>query len=102
MQQNFPVKSNATELLFLQLSMKSLSKEGTAGIVFPEGILFQANNAFAEVKKTLLEDFNVHTIVSLPAGVFLPYSGVKTNIVFFSRRGRRPGSWICALCPALR
>ena len=101
-QQNFPVKSNATELLFLQLFMKSLTKEGTAGIVFPEGILFQANNAFAEVKKTLLEDFNVHTIVSLPAGVFLPYSGVKTNIVFFSRRGRTQSIWYYEVNPSYK
>lgn len=41
----------------------------------PEGVLFQTNNAFKNVKKELLENYNVHTIVSLPAGVFLPYSG---------------------------
>jgi len=86
-QQNFPVKSNATELLFLQHMMKSLKVGGRCGVVVPEGVLFQTNNAFQSVKKELLENFNVHTILSLPAGVFLPYSGVKTNVVFFDRKG---------------
>jgi type I restriction enzyme M protein len=47
--------------------------------------LFNTSNAFQEVKKQLVTDFNVHSIVSLPAGVFLPYSGVKTNIIFFDK-----------------
>ncbi|MEA1918529.1 MAG: N-6 DNA methylase, partial [Campylobacterota bacterium] len=53
----------------------------------PEGVLFQTNNAFQSVKQELLERFNVHTVLSLPAGIFLPYSGVKTNVIFFDRNG---------------
>ena len=86
-QQNFPIQANATELLFLQHMMKSLKINGRCGVVIPEGVLFQTNNAFQAVKKDLLERFNVHTIVSLPSGVFLPYSGVKTNVIFFDRNG---------------
>ena len=86
-QQNFPTKSNATELLFLQHMMSSLKLNGRCGLVVPEGVLFQTNNAFQSVKKDLLERFNVHTILSLPSGVFLPYSGVKTNVLFFDRSG---------------
>lgn len=86
-QQNFPVKSNATELLFLQHMMNSLKLGGKCGVVIPEGVLFQTNNSFQSVKKDLLERFNVHTILSLPSGVFLPYSGVKTNVIFFDRKG---------------
>lgn len=86
-QQNFPIKSNATELLFLQHMMNHLKLNGKCGVVVPEGILFQTNKAFQSVKKELLERFNVHTIVSLPAGIFLPYSGVKTNVLFFDRNG---------------
>lgn len=86
-QLNFPVKTNATELLFLQHMMKSLKLGGRCGVVIPEGVLFQTNNAFQSVKKELLERFNVHTILSLPSGVFLPYSGVKTNVLFFDRTG---------------
>ena len=47
--------------------------------------MFNTSNSFQEVKKELLEQFNLHSIVSLPAGVFLPYSGVKTNIIFFEK-----------------
>jgi len=86
-QQNFPIKSNATELLFLQHMMNHLKLGGRCGVVIPEGVLFQTNKAFQAVKQELLERFNLHTILSLPAGVFLPYSGVKTNVLFFNREG---------------
>lgn len=92
-QQNFPIHSNATELLFLQHFMKSLKIGGKAAIVVPEGVLFQVNNAFTQIKQELLEHFNLHTILSLPAGVFLPYSGVKTNILFFERSGGTTETW---------
>lgn len=92
-QQNFPIQSNATELLFLQHFMKSLKKGGKAAIVVPEGVLFQTGNAFKNVKEELLTNFNVHTILSLPAGVFLPYSGVKTNVLFFDRTGATTEIW---------
>ena len=92
-QQNFPIPSNATELLFLQHFMKSLKKGGQAAIVVPEGILFQTGSAFRNVKEELLANFNVHTILSLPAGVFLPYSGVKTNVLFFDRSGSTTEIW---------
>ena len=98
-QQNFPVESNATEILFLQHFMKMLKLEGRAAIVVPEGVLFQTNNAFTKVKQTLLENFNVHTIVSLPSGVFLPYSGVKTNIIYFDRKGATNSIWYYDVTP---
>lgn len=92
-QLNFPTKSNATELLFLQHFMKNLKRGGKAAIIVPEGVLFQTNNAFKTVKQELIEDFNLHTILSLPAGVFLPYSGVKTNVLFFERSGGTSDVW---------
>ena len=92
-QQNFPIQSNATELLFLQHFMKALKIGGKAAIVVPEGVLFQTNSAFKQVKQELLETFNLHTILSLPAGVFLPYSGVKTNVIFFERSGGTDDVW---------
>lgn len=48
-------------------------------------MLFNTSNAFQEIKKELLQSCNLHSIVSLPAGIFLPYSGVKTNIIFFDK-----------------
>jgi type I restriction enzyme M protein len=98
-QQNFPIKSNATELLFLQHFMKSLKKNGKAAIVVPEGVLFQTSNAFQQVKKELLANFNLHTVLSLPAGVFLPYSGVKTNVIFFDRAGSTSEVWFYEVEP---
>lgn len=85
-QANFPIKTTSTEMLFMQHFMKKLKLNGRVGIVVPEWVLFNTSNAFKDIKKLILQDFNLHTIVSLPAWVFLPYSGVKTNIIFFDRK----------------
>lgn len=92
-QTNFPIKTNATEMLFLQHFMKKLKTGGKAAIIVPEGVLFNTWNAFQEIKKNLISDFNLHTIVSLPAGVFLPYAWVKTNIIFFDHIGSTKEIW---------
>ncbi|MDD3493282.1 MAG: class I SAM-dependent DNA methyltransferase [Candidatus Thermoplasmatota archaeon] len=93
-QQNFPVKSNATELLFIEHIMKKLKPRDGArcGMVVPEGTLFRSG-AFADVKKNLLEEFNLHTVVSLPPGTFAPYSDVKTALLFFARPGPTKEIW---------
>jgi len=93
-QQNFPIRSQATELLFIQHIMKKLKpRDGTrCGMVVPEGTLFRGG-AFAEVKKDLLEQFNLHTVVSLPPGTFAPYSDVKTALLFFERPGPTKEVW---------
>lgn len=84
LQTNFRVKSAATECLFVQHIMANLAKGGRAGVVVPEGVLFRGGPD-QKVRKELLEQFNLHTILSLPAGCFLPYTGVKTNVIFFDR-----------------
>lgn len=84
LQTNFRVHSSATECLFVQHIMANLAKGGRAGVVIPEGVLFRGGPD-QKVRKELLEQFNVHTILSLPAGCFLPYTGVKTNVIFFDR-----------------
>lgn len=83
-QTNFTVRSGATEVLFLQHIMKNLARKGRAGVVVPEGVLFRGGPD-QKVRERLLREFDVHTVLSLPAGVFLPYTGVKTNIIFFDR-----------------
>ncbi|MFN8439655.1 MAG: class I SAM-dependent DNA methyltransferase [Caldilineaceae bacterium] len=85
-QQNFPVKSNATELLFLEHILKKLKRtpNARAAVVVPEGTLFRGG-AFADVKKDLLEQFHLFAVVSLPPGTFAPYSDVKTALLFFQR-----------------
>lgn len=84
-QKNFPVEATATELLFLQHIEKSLKVDGRAAVVIPEGVLFQTNAAYQAVKKKLLRECNLHTVISLPAGVFLPYSAVKTSVIVFDK-----------------
>ena len=92
-QKNFPVEANATELLFLQHIEKFLKLNGRAAVVVPEGVLFQTNAAYKDVKEKLLKDCNLHTVVSLPAGVFLPYSAVKTSVIFFDKTKKTKDVW---------
>jgi len=98
-QRNFPVQSQATELLFMQHIMRSLKPRGRCAVVVPEGVLFRGD-AFADVKRDLLESYDVHTIVSLPGGVFQPYSGVKTNVLFFERGRPTRDIWYYEVQPA--
>jgi type I restriction enzyme M protein len=84
-QQNFIFQTNATEMLFLQHIAKMIKVGGRTGIVVPEWVLFNTGEAFKNIKKEILENYNLHTIISLPAWVFLPYSGVKTNVIFFDK-----------------
>jgi len=93
-QQNFPIQVQATELLFVQHIMKKLKARDGArcGMVVPEGTLFRSG-AFADVKRDLLEQFALHTIVSLPPGTFAPYSDVKTALLFFERPGPTKEIW---------
>ena len=84
LQTNFTIRSGSTEVLFLQHIMANLAKGGRAGVIIPEGVLFRGGPD-AKVRKRLVEEFKVHTILSLPAGCFLPYTGVKTNVIFFDR-----------------
>lgn len=84
-QANFPIKTNSTEMLFLQHFMKKLRAGGRAAIIVPEWVLFNTWNAFQEIKKILLQDFNLNTVLSLPSWVFLPYAWVKTNVIFFEK-----------------
>ena len=85
-QANFPIKTNSTEMLFLQHFMKKLKTWWKAAIIVPEWVLFNTSQPFQKIKQELLENYNLHTICSLPAGVFLPYSGVKTNIIYFDKQ----------------
>lgn len=85
-EKNFPTKyrTKATELLFLVLITHILKDGGRAGLVFTDGTLFSEGVA-TEIKKHLLETCNLHTIVRLPQGVFNPYAGVNTNLLFFTK-----------------
>ncbi|HEY9562456.1 MAG TPA: N-6 DNA methylase [Nocardioides sp.] len=87
-QQNFPSKSAATELLFLQHCMAKLRDGGRAAIVLPDGILYRTETAFSTVRRRLINEFNVTAIVRLPTGVFPTAPDTRTNIIFFGKNGR--------------
>ena len=80
----FSVKSKRSEVLFVDYMAEHLMPAGRAGIIVPEGIIFQSQNAYKQLRKTLVEEYLV-AIVSLPAGVFNPYSGVKTSILILDK-----------------
>jgi type I restriction enzyme M protein len=86
---NFPEdkQTSETALLFLQLIMRKLRRQpkpGRAAVVVPNGTLF-GDGICARIKEELLKDFNLHTIVRLPNGVFAPYTSIPTNLLFFDR-----------------
>ena len=85
-EKNFPsdLRTKDTALLFLILFIHLLKPNGRAGVVLPDGVLFGEGVA-SRIKEKLLAECNVHTIVRLPQGVFSPYAGVNTNLVFFEK-----------------
>ena len=80
----FSVKSKRSEVLFVDYMAEHLTPPGRAGIIVPEGIIFQSQNAHKQLRKMLVEEYLV-AVVSLPAGVFNPYSGVKTSILILDK-----------------
>ena len=83
-QDNFTIPSGSTEVLFLQHIMSNLAVGGRAAVIIPEGVMFRGG-ADARVRERLVSEFDLHTVLSLPAGCFYPYTGVKTNVLFFDR-----------------
>ena len=82
----FGVKSSRSEVLFVDYILEHLSPQGRAGVIVPEGIIFQSGNAYRQLRRKLVEEGYLYAVVSLPAGVFQPYSGVKTSILLIDRR----------------
>jgi type I restriction enzyme M protein len=80
--------TTATELLFLKYMMDSLRPGGRCGVIVPEGVLFGSTGAHKELRRQLIENHRVEAVLSLPGGVFQPYSGVKTSVLFFRKGGR--------------
>ncbi len=79
--------STATELLFLKYMMDNLRAGGRCGVIVPEGVLFGSTTAHKELRRQLIENNRVEAVLSLPGGVFQPYSGVKTSVLFFRKGG---------------
>lgn len=83
---NFPqaFRTKETADLFMVLIMYALKQNGRAGVILPDGFLF-GEGVKTNIKEKLLAEFNLHTIVRLPNGVFAPYTGINTNILFFTK-----------------
>jgi type I restriction enzyme M protein len=92
---NFPIalRSSETADLFIALIMYRLKSNGRAAVILPDGFLFGSDNAKLELKKKLLDEFNLHTIIRLPSSVFAPYTSITTNILFFNNGERTEGTW---------
>jgi type I restriction enzyme M protein len=80
----FSVQSKRSEVLFVDYMAEHLTPQGRAGIIVPEGIIFQSQTAYTQLRKMLVEECLV-AVISLPAGVFNPYSGVKTSILILDK-----------------
>lgn len=80
----FSIQAKRSEVLFVDYMAEHLNPTGRAGIIVPEGIIFQSQTAYKQLRKMLVDDYLV-AVVSLPAGVFNPYSGVKTSVLILDK-----------------
>ena len=80
--------STATEVLFVKYMIDNLELRGRCGVIVPEGVLFGSTGAHKELRRMLMENNRVEAVLSLPGGVFQPYSGVKTSVLVFAKGGR--------------
>ena len=92
---HFPadLASSETADLFMSVIMYRLKEEGRAAVILPDGFLFGTDNTKVAIKKKLLSEFNLHTIVRMPSSVFSPYTSITTNILFFERKGSTKNVW---------
>ena len=81
----FTIKAKRSEVLFVDYIAEHLNVHGRAGVIVPEGIIFQSQNAYKNLRKMLVDEGYLYAVISLPAGVFQPYSGVKTSILLMDK-----------------
>lgn len=96
---HFPsdLASSETADLFMSVIMYRLKKTGRAAVILPDGFLFGLDNAKVAIKKKLLKDFNLHTIIRMPSSVFAPYTSITTNILFFNAGKPTTETWFYRL-----
>ena len=96
---HFPedLASSETADLFMSVIMYRLKPDGRAAVILPDGFLFGTDNTKAAIKKKLLTEFNLHTVVRMPGSVFSPYTSITTNILFFDRTGPTKKTWFYRL-----
>ena len=96
---HFPddLASSETADLFMAVIMYRLKKNGRVAVILPDGFLFGQDNAKVNLKKKLLRDFNLHTIIRMPGSVFAPYTSITTNILFFDNTHPTIETWFYRL-----
>ena len=96
---HFPddLASSETADLFMSVIMYRLKQNGRAAVILPDGFLFGTDNAKVNIKKKLLREFNLHTIIRLPGSVFSPYTSITTNILFFDNTHPTEETWFYRL-----
>ena len=87
---DLPTTSKKSELLFVALMMDALAPGGRCAVIVPEGLLFGSTTSHKDLRKKLMDDFDLQAVISLPAGVFKPYAGVKTGVLVFRRPSTKP------------
>jgi len=91
------LRSSETYDLFMTVIMYRLKKQGRAAVIIPDGFLFGTDNAKVAIKKKLLEEFNLHTVLRMPHSVFSPYASITTNILFFDHATPTKKTWFFRL-----
>ncbi len=89
----FELETSKSELLFLERIYKVLDIGGTAGVIIPQGVLFNNGKAFKQIRQILLERCELKAVISMPSGVFKPYTGVSTAILIFKKGGITDNVW---------
>ena len=79
------INANRSEVLFTYYIAKHMKRDGRAGVIVPEGVVFQSANAYKNLRRMLIEENYLYAVISLPSGVFNPYSGVKTSILLMDK-----------------
>jgi len=90
---SFKLKTTKTELLFFELFYKQLEMGGRAAVIVPNGVLFGSSNAHKDIRKMILENCQLEAVISMPSGVFKPYSGVGTAVLAFTKGGHTEKVW---------
>lgn len=91
--EDFPINTTKTELLFIELFYKKLLVGGQAAIIVPSGVLSSSSNAHLDIRKLLLEKCQLEAVITMPSGVFKPYSGVSTAVLIFTKGGKTNQVW---------
>lgn len=92
-QEDIGINTTKTELLFLKYMYDHLADGGRCAVIVPEGVLFGSTGAHKKIKELLIDKCQINAVVSLPSGVFKPYAGVKTAIIFYTKGGKTNNVW---------